>query len=157
MNVGRWALGVELKLHRVTAVSFLCGLLCTRAWAGDAVVIGYNADGVWTAVTYYGSSTPKGGNDYKDKTHARDAAVRDLKRRGGGEMVRSNVLDESDQTGYVAVARGQTNSGADLTVVGRGESQADADAHALAQLNRSDAKSKQKIVYRYFSYGADSG
>ena len=46
-------------------------LLKSSAFAGDAVVIGYNADGVWTAVTYYCSSTPKGGSDYKDQAGAR--------------------------------------------------------------------------------------
>ena len=37
-----------------------------------------------------------------------------------------------------------------------GKSQAEADERALAQLKQADATAKQKIVYRYFSYGADS-
>jgi hypothetical protein len=131
-------------------------LILTRlALAGDAVVIGHNADGVWTAVTYYCSSTPKGGRDYKDQAGAREVALRDLKRRGGEQMIRSSVLSESDSTGYVAVARGSNGSG-DVTVVGRGKSQPEADEKAMAQLARDGATAKQKIVYRYFSYGADS-
>jgi hypothetical protein len=127
------------------------------AFAGDAVVIGYNADGIWTAVTYYCSATPKGGRDYKIKLQAREAARRDLRRRAPEQMVRSSVLAESDLTGYVAVARGQTESGIDVTDVGYGHSQKEADDKALAQLNKAGATAKQKIVYRYFSYGADSG
>jgi hypothetical protein len=126
------------------------------AFAGDAVVIGYNADGIWTAVTYYCSPTPKGGRDYKDKRQAREAARRDLRRRAGEQMVRSSVLAESDLTSYVAVACGKTDGGIDVTVVGYGQSQKEADGKALAQLNHDGALAKQKIVYRYFSYGADS-
>ena len=73
---------------------FMVVLSTTSAFAGDAVVIGYNADGVWTAVTYYCSSTRKGGNDYKDKLKAREEALRDLKRRAGEQMVGSSVLAE---------------------------------------------------------------
>lgn len=138
------------------AILLLGWYLPDQLLAGDAVVIGYNADGIWTAVTYYCSSTPKGGKDYKDKAEARAAAMRDLKRRAGEQMVRSSVLAESDLTGYVATARGQTGQGADVNVVGRGKSQAAADEAALAQLNRDGAKAKQKIVYRYHSYGADA-
>jgi hypothetical protein len=140
-----------------TTFGFLLVFVVSASYlfAGDAVVIGYNADGVWTAVTYHCSSSPKGGRDYRDKVQAREAARRDLRRRGGGQMVRSRILDQSDHTGYVAVARGETDTGADLTVVGRGESQQKADEAALTQLSRGKANSKQKIVYRYFSYGTD--
>jgi hypothetical protein len=41
-------------------------------------------------------------------------------------------------------------------VVGRGKSQAEADANALAELKKDGATLNQKIVYRYFSYGSDS-
>ena len=135
----------------------LCGLVLSAscAFAGDAVVSGYNAGGVWTAITYFCSSTPKGGADYKDMNGAREAALRDLKRRAGEQMVRSSVLSESDRTGYVAVARGKKDNDSDVNVVGRGESQHQADQAALAQLNRAGASVKQKIVYRYFSYGGD--
>jgi hypothetical protein len=111
---------------------------------------------VWTAVTYYCSSTPKGGRDYKNKLQARGEALGDLKRRASAQMVRSSVLAESDLTSYVAVARGKTEGGIDVTVAGYGQSQKEADEKALAQLNRAGATAKQKIVYRYFSYGADS-
>jgi hypothetical protein len=139
------------------ALFFLLALFGPPAFAGDAVVIGYNADGIWTAVTYYCSATPKGGRDYKDKLQAREAARRDLRKRAPEQMVRSSVLAESDLTGYVAVARGKTGGGIDVTDVGYGQSQKEADEKALAQLNRAGATAKQKIVYRYFSYGANSG
>ncbi len=133
----------------------LC-LSCASAQAGDAVVIGYNADGVWTAVTYYCSSSPKGGRDYKNAAQAREEAMRDLRKRAGNELVRSSVVAESDSTGYFAVARGKTALGKDETVVGFGKSQSDADKKALADLNRAGATTKQKIFYRYFSHGDDA-
>jgi hypothetical protein len=120
------------------------------------VAIGYNADGVWTAVTYYSSSTPKGGRDYKTSTEAREAALRDLRARTGQNLARASILASSDSTGYAAVARGKAKSGKDLNVVGYGKSQTDADKKALAQLNEADATENQTIVYRYFSYGTDS-
>jgi hypothetical protein len=128
----------------------------SQLFAGDAVAIGYNAEGVWTAVTYYCSSTPKGGRDYKSSAEAREAAQRDLRARNGENLARSSILASSDSTGYAAVARGKAKSGKDLNVVAYGKSQTDADKSALAQLNQADATENQKIVYRYFSYGADS-
>ena len=146
-----------MRSERSKGAFLLLFLLLPRAlFSGDAVVIGYNAEGVWTAVTYYCSSTPSDGKDYKDKIQARKLALRDLKRRSGLGMTRSEVLSESDLTGYVAVARGKTEAGTEVNVVGRGESQKIADTAAMAELDRMDAKSKQKIVYRYFSYGEDS-
>lgn len=142
-------------MKRISALLFLLGVLPARLFAGDAVVIGYNADGVWTSVTYYCSSTPEGGSDYKNRTEAREEAVRDLKRRGGGQMARIEVLAMSDLTGYVAVARGQSDHGRDVTVVGRGKSQAEADEKALSKLKRGSATVSQKIVYRYFSFGSN--
>jgi hypothetical protein len=139
-------------------VFLLLLVLCSRtAFAGDAVVIGYNADRIWTAVTYYCSSTPKGGSDYKDKLQAREEALRDLKRRGGGQMVRSSILAESDLTGYAAVARGKTERNVDVTMVGYGQSQSEADEKAFAELKRDGATANRQIIYRYFTYGADSG
>jgi hypothetical protein len=126
------------------------------ARAGDAVAIGYNSEGVWTTVTYYSSSTPKGGKDYKDEAQAREAVVRDLRRREGEKLARTEILASSDATGFVAVARGETTTGKDLTVVARGKSQTEAEARALADLNRQGATAKQKVVYRYFSHGVDS-
>lgn len=126
------------------------------ARAGDAVAMGYNSEGVWTTVTYYCSSTPKGGKDYKDESGAREAVVRDLRRREGEKLARTEILASSDSTGFVAVARGETKAGSDLTVVARGQSQAEAETKVLADLNRQGATAKQKIVYRYFSHGAAS-
>ena len=76
-----------LRLSRseaVIAALLAAAMMATpEADAGDAVVIGYNADGIWTSVTYYCSGTPKGGADYKDEAGAREAAVADLKKRAG--------------------------------------------------------------------------
>ena len=41
--------------------------------------------------------------------------------------------------------------------IGRGKSQTEADENALQKLKEREAIENQKIVYRYFSYGADSG
>jgi hypothetical protein len=124
--------------------------------AGDAVAIGYNGEGVWTTVTYYCSSTPKGGKDYKDEAQAREAVTRDLRRRDGEKLARTEILASSDSTGFVAVARGETTAGKDVTLVARAKSQAEAEAKVLADLSRQGATAKQKIVYRYFSHGAES-
>src|ERR1700737_5217047 len=60
----------------------------SRLFAGDAVAIGYNAEGVWTAVTYYASSTPKGGGkDYKTEKEAQELALRDVRKRSEHEVV----------------------------------------------------------------------
>jgi hypothetical protein len=122
--------------------------------AGDAVAIGYNADGVWTSVTYYSSGKPKGGSDYKTESEARDEALRDLRKRGGENLARAEILSSSDVTGYVAVARGADKSGKDQNVVGRGKSQREADENAMAELKKAGATKGQKIVYRYFSNGS---
>jgi hypothetical protein len=58
-------------------------------------------------------------------------------------------------TGFVAVARGENKSGNDVTTVGHGKTQVKAETKALSELNRNNATTKQKIVYRYFSYGSD--
>jgi hypothetical protein len=68
----------------------------------------------------------------------------------------AKIIASSDSTGFAAVARGQTKSGQDVNVVGRGETQNQADQEAFAQLSAAGASAKQKIVYRYFSHGADS-
>lgn len=124
--------------------------------AGDAVAIGYNSENVWMMVTYYSSSTPKGGRDYKDEAGAREAASLDVRRRAGEGLAKVDVIAVSDLTGYAAVVRGENKSGNDVTAVGRGKSQAEAEKKALADLDRNNATAKQKIVYRFFSYGADS-
>jgi hypothetical protein len=122
--------------------------------AGDAVAIGYNADGVWTSVTYYSSGAPKGGPDYKTEAEARDEALGDLKKRGGEALARAEILSSSDTTGYVAVGRGTDKSRKDQNVVGRGKSQKEADENAMSELKRLNATKNQKIVYRYFSNGS---
>jgi hypothetical protein len=126
------------------------------AFAGDAVAIGYNAEGIWTTVTYYCSSTPKGGRDYKNEKEASETAVRDLRRRSKYSAARTEVLSSSDSTGFVAVARGADAAQTDKTVVGRGKTQAAADNAAVDLLQAAGAGAKYKIVYRYFSYGADA-
>jgi len=124
--------------------------------AGDAVALGYNAAGVWTGVTYYASSKPKGGKDYKTENGAREEAMHDLRKRSSYAATTVKILSSSDSTGFVAVARGKDKSGKDANVVGRGKSQAEADANSLAELNKAGASAEQKIVYRYFSNGADA-
>jgi hypothetical protein len=125
----------------------------TRAFAGDAVAIGYNSDGVWTSVTYYSSSQPKGSKDYKTEAEARDEALRDLKKRGDQTTTRTEILSSSDSTCFVAVGRGHGKSARDTNVVGRGKSQDEADENAMAELKKSGATKNQRIVYRYFSNG----
>jgi hypothetical protein len=130
--------------------------MSSYAAAGDAVAIGYNKDGTWTSVTYYCSSKPKGGKDYKTEAEAREEALRDLHKRGDHQTTRFEILSSSDAAGFVSVARGHDKSGKDANVVSRGKSQADADENAMAELKKADATKNQKIVYRYYSYGADS-
>ena len=144
-----------ILIKRIAAIAFLLALCRDDVFGGDAVVIGFTADGTWTSVTYYCSSTPKGGEDYKSKADARAEALRDLKKRGGPYTVRTSLLAESDRTGYAAVGRAATAGGKDVNVVGYGESQHAADDCAIDQLNRAGATLKQQIVYRYFSYGAE--
>jgi hypothetical protein len=136
--------------------SLFC-LIAHQASAGDAVAMGYNADGVWTAVTYNRSSTPMGGAHYRNAAQAGAAALRDLHVRASEDLARTKVIGESDLTGYVAVARGRAKKiNEDVTAIGRGKSQAEADEKALEKLSEARAATKEKIVYRYFSYGADS-
>ena len=144
---------------RILIIGLLSSLLLAPSLpllAGDAVAIGYNGDGVWTAVTYYRSATPKGGKDFRTSAKARDFAIRDVRRRSESSVTTTHILSSSDSTGFVAVARGQDKSGRDFHGVGRGKSQAEADKKAFDLLNESGAGAEQKIVYRYFSYGADS-
>jgi hypothetical protein len=145
-------------------VKFVSALFCASLllapgswlWAGDAVAIGYNADGIWTDVTYYRSATRKGGKDYRTSEQARQFALRDVRRRSQSDVATTHILSSSDSTGFVAVARGQDKSGRDFHGVGRGKSQAEADKKALELLNQAGAGAEQKIVYRYFSYGGAS-
>jgi hypothetical protein len=144
-----------MNVKRIALTCLFC-FIVQRVTAGDAVVIGYNYDGVWTAVTYNRSSTPKGGAHYRNAAQARVAAIRDLYTRAGEDLVRTSLIGASDRTGYVTVARGRNRAGNDVTAAGHSKSQAQADKRALTELNEFGATAKQKIVYRYFSYGADS-
>lgn len=123
--------------------------------AGDAVAIGYNSDGVWTAATYYCSGTPKGGADYKDEAGAREAALSDLKKRAGEGVVTTKVIAASDRTGHFAYARGKTPKGDDVHAVGYGASKEAAGQDAFAELQRAGATRKQAVIYNYFSHGSE--
>jgi hypothetical protein len=144
----------------LTKEAMLTALCCVIAYptiAGDAIVIGYNYEGVWTAVTYNRSSTPKGGPHYHDAVQACTFALRDLRFRASDDLVRTEIIGKSDRTGYVAVAQGKAIAkNKDVTAVGRGTSQAEADKRALALLNANGVTENEQIVYRYFSYGTDS-
>jgi hypothetical protein len=130
--------------------------IALSARAGDAVAVGYSSEGMWTAVTYYSSSTPKGGADYKNSADAREAAVQDLRHRRGENLAKTEILAASDLTGYAVVARAETQAGKDVIVVGYGKSEAEAEKKAIGDLKQKGAMAKQKIMYRYFSHGADS-
>jgi hypothetical protein len=139
---------------RVTIAASVLAFSAAKVFAGDAVVVGYNADGVWTSATYYSSGTPPGGSDYKTEAAAREAATRDLKARAGEGVVRVEVIASSDRTAHVAYARGKTNAGKDLHAVGYGATDAEAQRTAFADLARRGASSSQKVIYRYFTHGA---
>jgi hypothetical protein len=146
-------------LLKVIATTFTAlGLTSLIAQAGDAVAIGYNEKGVWTAVMYYSSGTPKGGPDYKDAAGARDAALKDLKKRAGAQQTTSKIIASSDKTGNFAVASARASKAGDATdifAVGYGKSAEEAEKDAFAQLARQKATEKKKVHYRYSSHGAD--
>lgn len=143
-------------LRLLFAITLLLCLTCRIATAGDAVVIGYNVDGVWTSVMYYSSSTGKGGADYKDEAGAREAATRDLKKRAGEGVVRTEVLASSDRTAHVVYARGKTKDGKDMHAVGYGATEAEAQKKAFDDLDHRGASNKKQAIYRYFTHGADA-
>ncbi len=145
-----------MKITRVLSVSILF-ILASHIRAGDAIAMGYDYNGVWTAVTYNRSSTPRGGDHYRQSAQACVFALRDLRFRAGEDLAWTKIIGKSDKTGYVTVARGhELTAGKDATAIGRGNSQAEADMKALEKLNTVTATTDQTIVYRYFSYGADS-
>jgi hypothetical protein len=142
---------------KLIIVGALFCLIAHNAPAGDAIAIGYNYAGVWTAVTYNRSTTPKGGPHYHLAAQACTFAVRDLYVRANEDLVRTKIIGQSDQTGYVTVARGRAEKrNTDVTTIGRGASPTEADRKALQKLKVADAATNEEIVYRYFSYGADS-
>ena len=150
----RFSLSVFTKLLCLTSL-FVCSVTATAS-AGDAVAIGYNYDGAWTAVTYNRSSTPKGSPNYHDATKACQFAVRDLWARASEYLARTEIVGQSDRTGYVAVAQGKAvERNKDVTAVGRGKTQGEADTNALKLLTAREATTEPSIVYRYFSYGDD--
>ena len=148
---------IKLLLGRFIAFGAVLLLVGARGWAGDAVAVGYNKDGIWTAATYYSSSTQNGGADYRNEADARAAAERDLMKRASEGVVRTEIIASSDRTGHVAYARGKTGKNAPaIHVVGYGGSKRDAEQQAREQLERKGAKREQEIVFRYFSHGADA-
>jgi hypothetical protein len=137
-----------------TGMLFL--LAVSHVEAGDAVAMAYDSNGVWTAVTYIRSTTPKGGAHYHDSTEAAASARQDLHRRAATYLFRTKVIGQSDRTCYVTVARGNSpKPNTSVTVIGRGKTQSEADQDALQQLSHA-AAADEKIVYQYFSYGSDS-
>jgi hypothetical protein len=144
-----------MNVKRIALTCLFC-FVVQQVTAGDAVVLGFNYAGVWTAVTYNRSSTPKGGPHYRNAGTACAAASRDLHVRASEDLARTKVISCSDLTGYVAVARGRTKRETDVTAGGHGKSQGEADQKALARLNEAGAGMNQTIVYRFFSYGVDS-
>lgn len=145
----------EFVTRFLIAFSSVLLVPCSALLAGDAVAIGYNAEGVWTSVTYFASGKPKGSPRYKNEADAREEAMRDLRKRDGGNLTRAEILSSSDTTGFVAVGRGTDRSRKDQNVVGRGKTQVEADQNVAQQLHQAGATKNQKIVYRYFSHGAD--
>jgi hypothetical protein len=146
---------MSIKAAILTTISCV---VAGPTFAGDAVAVGYDYVGAWTAVTYNRSSTPKGGEHYHNANQACEFAVRDLWARATEYLVRTQIIGQSDHTGYVAVAQGKAiERNKDVTAVGRGKTQSEADSNALKLLNAREATTDEAIVYRYFSYGADSG
>ncbi len=144
-----------MRIKEIIFGSLFC-LIAHQVSAGDAIAMAYNQDGAWTAVTYNRSSTPKGGPHYRVAAEACAFALRDLRARANEDLAGTKIIGESDRTGYVTVARGRAEkTNKDVTAIGRGKSQAEADAKALEMLTRFDVTTDETIVYRYFSYGVD--
>jgi hypothetical protein len=147
-----------MSLKTISLTVALVGLTSLPVLAGDAVAIGYNDQGIWTGVIYYCSGTPKGGSDYKDSAGAREAALKDLKKRGGAQQASSKIIASSDKTGNFAVASARASTAKDakdIFAVGYGQSKEAAEKDAFAQLARHQATEKKKVHYRYFSHGED--
>src|SRR3954464_212524 len=138
----------RMKL-RITLSLCIFVVAAGTAWAGDAVAIGYNKDGVWTSVSYYSSGTAKGGSDYKDEAGAREEAIRDLKKRGGEDIAQTDILASSDKTAHVVYARGKTDKGEDKHAVAYGSSEDDAKDKAFADLKKNGATKELKVFYHY--------
>src|SRR5256885_1957288 len=113
--------------------------VASRLVGGDAVAIGYNADGVWTALTYYRSATLKGGKDFRTSAQARDFAIRDVRKRSESNVATTHILSSSDSTGFVAVSRGQGKAGPGFLGVGPGKSQTEAGQKGFDPLQQARA------------------
>lgn len=137
----------------LTAIAIL--LSVQKSPAGDAVAIGYNSAGVWTAVTYYCSGTVAGGKDYQNEAGARAAALRDLKKRAGQDLARESILSSSDKTAFFAYGRGKTEQGKSVHAVSSGTSTEAAEKEVLRSLASKGARHEVKVVYRYHSFGAN--
>lgn len=140
--------------YRLLFAVLLFLVIGPAAHAGDAVAIGYNAEGVWTSVMYYSSGTPKGGTDYKDEAEARAAAVRDLKQRAGEGVAKTSIIASSDKTAQVVYARGKSPTGKDFHAVAYAATEEEAKAKAFADLKRQGAAKELKVFYHYFTHGA---
>src|SRR5436853_7227222 len=116
-------------------LAFLISFAPSRVLAGDAVAAGYNQDGIWTSVTYYASSNPKGGKDYKSEVEAREAARRDLQKRDVLKPARIEIISSSDATRFVAVGGGPDNSRKDVNEVGRGKTLKEANNKPIERRN----------------------
>ena len=147
-----------MSLKTISLTLALLVVTSLPVWAGDAVAIGYNDKGIWTAVMYYCSGTPKGGADYKDAAGAREAALKDLKRRAGEQQATAKIIASSDKTGHFAVASARASTAQeakDIFAVGYGQSKEAAEKDVFAQLARQKATEKKKVHYHYFSHGED--
>lgn len=146
-----------MSIKAISTTVTLLFLTSLMARAGDAVAVGYNDKGIWTTVIYYCSGTPKGGSDYKNAAGAREAALKDLKKRGDAQTVSSKVIASSDKTGHFSVVSVHATAPEtkDVFAVGYGQSKEAAEKDALAQLARQKATGKKKVHYQYFSHGED--
>jgi len=147
-----------MSLKTISTTFAVLAFTTLIAQAGDAVAIGYNDKGIWTAVIYYCSGTPKGGSDYKDAAGAREAALQDLKKRAGEQQATSKIIASSDKTGHFAVASARASTAEDakdIFAVGYGESKEAAEKDVFDQLAKQKATEKKKVHYNYFSHGED--
>src|SRR5438132_12346838 len=79
-----------IPVFLISLLSFLAP--ASRVSAGDAVAIGYNANGVWTDVSLHRSATAEPGDDYRTSAQAREFALRDLRRRSESSVAKATIL-----------------------------------------------------------------
>ena len=75
--------------------------------------------------------------------------------RAGEGIVRTEILASSDRTAYAAYARGK-RARDDVHAVGYGASKQEAERSVFDELSRRGGTRGQKVIYSYFSHGADS-